>query len=247
MKLSSHNAVVLCGFLLAATAPLSAGPPFQTDDPEPVPQYHGEIYFASQITQSVEGVSGTAPHGEINYGLLPEMQVHMIVPVIISSPADGNIAYGLGDIEFGVKYRLIKEHGALPQIGTFPHVEYPIGDLSRGLGSGYWQIFLPLWFQKSWGPWTTYGGGGYWFHLKNNSNNSWFFGWELQREFSETITTGVEFFTNTAAPKTEVGFDAGITVRLSKTDHLLVSLGRDIKGNNSLLVYAAYLFTFGPD
>ena len=247
MSLSFRKPLLLSAVLLAIRAPLSAGPPYQTDDPEPVPQYHGEIYFASQITQSVDGVMGTAPHGEINYGLLPEMQVHLIVPLIINSPTNGNIALGLGDIEFGVKYRFIKENGPFPQIGTFPHIEFPVGNVSRGLGTGYWQIFLPLWVQKSWGPWTTYGGGGYWFHFKNNVNNSWFFGWEVQRDISKKITPGAEFFYNSATPKTEIGFDVGFTLKLSKTDQLLASIGRDITGTNKLAIYAAYLFTFGSD
>lgn len=247
MKVFFRNALLFFTVLSEGTSPLSAGPPFQTDDPEPVLQYHGEIYFASQITQSVAGVSGTVPHGEINYGILPETQLHLIVPFVVNSPSTGNIALGLGDIEFGVKYRFVKETGSFPQIGTFPHVEYPVGNVSRGLGTGYWQIFLPLWAQKSWGPWTAYGGGGYWFHFKNNVNNSWFFGGALQRDISKTLTTGGEIFYNSAAPKTEVGFDAGAILTLTKADHLLASFGTDITGTNRVLVYVAYLLTFGPD
>jgi len=247
MKLPFQKKWSLFAVLLAGTSPISAGPPFQTDDPEPVSQYHGEIYFASQITKSVAGVSGTAPHGELNYGILPETQLHLIVPIMVNSPSTGNVAFGVGDIEFGVKYRFIEEDSTFPQVGTFPHVEYPLGNASHGFGAGYWQIFLPLWVQKSWGPWTTYGGAGYWFHLKKDVDNSWFFGWELQRELSKTITPGAEVFINTAAPKTEVAFDAGFTLTVNKTDHLLASIGTDITGSNRLLAYAAYLLTFGSD
>jgi hypothetical protein len=247
MKLPFCKTSLLFAFLSAVWSPLVAGPPFQTDDPEPVPQYHGEIYFASQITQSVAGVSGTAPHGEINYGILPETQLHLIVPLVVNSPTTGNIEFGVGDIELGVKYRFIEENGPIPQIGTFPHIEFPVGNVSRGLGAGYWQVFLPLWVQKSWGPWTTYGGGGYWFHFKKAVDNSWFFGLELQRELSKMITPGAEVFINTAAPKTEVAFDAGFTLTVNKTDHLLASIGTDITGSNRLLAYAAYLLTFGSD
>ena len=115
MKLPFQKKWPLFAVLLAGTSPLSAGPPFQTDDPEPVPQYHGEIYFASQITKSVAGVSGTAPHGEINYGILPETQLHLIVPIMVNSPSTGNVAFGVGDIEFGVKYRFMEEDGTFPE------------------------------------------------------------------------------------------------------------------------------------
>ena len=46
-----------------------------------------------------------------------------------------------------------------PMIGVFPLVEAPTGDARRGLGAGHTREFLPLWLQKSFGGWTTYGGG----------------------------------------------------------------------------------------
>src|SRR5947208_2934500 len=47
------------------------------------------------------------------------------------------------------------------QVGTFPITILPTGAESRGLGAGHVRQFLPLWVQKSFGDWTTYGGGGY--------------------------------------------------------------------------------------
>jgi hypothetical protein len=40
-----------------------------------------------------------------------------------------------------------------------PHV--PTGNAERGLGTGHTHGFMPLWLQKSFGKWLTYG-GGYW-------------------------------------------------------------------------------------
>jgi hypothetical protein len=37
----------------------------------------------------------------------------------------------------------------------------PTGNESRGLGAGHVQLYLPIWFQKDFGKWTTYGGGGF--------------------------------------------------------------------------------------
>ncbi|MGO9415216.1 MAG: hypothetical protein ACLP51_08770, partial [Syntrophobacteraceae bacterium] len=39
-----------------------AGPPFLTDDPEPVEYKHWEIYLASMSEEQHGGVSMTAPH-----------------------------------------------------------------------------------------------------------------------------------------------------------------------------------------
>ena len=45
-------------------------------------------------------------------------------------------------------------------IGTFTMFEIPTGSAARGLGVGKTWYKVPLWVQKSFGPWTTYGGGG---------------------------------------------------------------------------------------
>ena len=82
----------------------------------------------------------------------------MVVPLTSVTP---EAAHGLGDIELGVKYRFLSETARRPQIGIFPMLEVPSGDPRRGLGNGQVWARLPLWLQKSSGPWTTYGGAGY--------------------------------------------------------------------------------------
>ena len=41
-------------------------------------------------------------------------------------------------------------------------------------------MILPLWLQKSWGPWTTYGGGGFGFNTARGGRNWAFLGWQAQ-------------------------------------------------------------------
>jgi hypothetical protein len=234
---------------LIATLPVLAGPPFLTDDPEPVDYRHGEVYCASQLSEANGDLSGTAPQFEVNYGLLPEVQVHAIVRLTVNSAIDPSPAYGPGDIELGVKYRLIKESASMPQAGIFPLVELPVGDSSRGLGDGALQLFLPLWLQKSFGPWTTYGGGGYQVIVGTPSENFWWFGWEGQRDLSTILTLGSELFGVTNQPGmrgTEVGFNAGAIINLSANHHILASAGRDIAGLNKFTSYIAYQLTVGP-
>ncbi len=242
--------IVAGGFLFTGTA--WAGPPFFTDDPEPVEHLHWEVYLASQWAHDRdEGTSGTLPHFEVNYGVLPDTQLHVIVPIVYSAPHEGSTQYGLGDVELGVKYRFIHEdeQGWRPQVGIFPIVDLPTGDSSRGLGEGHVKILFPLWLQKSWGPWTTYGGGGYWYHPGEDNKNYWFTGWLLQRKFSEMLTFGAEIF-NTS-PKAqgesdETGFNVGGFINLSEEQHILFSAGRDIKGPNTLFAYLAFQWTLGP-
>ncbi len=244
---------ILTLMALLPSSPAWAGPPFFTDDPEPVEYLHWEVYAASQWEHNKhEGISATLPHVEVNYGLIPDMQVHAIVPMAYSAPHDGPSQYGLGDMELGAKYRFIHEdeEGLAPQVGTFPLVEFPTGDSSRGLGEGRIKIFFPVWIQKSWGPWTTYGGGGYWYHPGEGNKNYWFTGWILQREISKTLTLGAELF-NTS-PKTkdesdETGFNVGGFLNLSEEHHILFSAGRDLKGPSTFFAYLAFQWTFGPE
>jgi hypothetical protein len=226
-----------------------AGPPFRTDDPEPVDYHHWEFYGASQITSDQDGVSGTAPHGEINFGIFRETQIHLIIPLSFARPRTGNGAYGPGDVELGLKYRFVNETPFIPQIGTFPLIEIPSGNAAKGLGAGFVQVFLPLWLQKSWGSWTTYGGGGYLVNITPNPANSVFLGWEGQHDISEFLTIGAEAFSTLFPSKSsenEAGFTIGAIVNFSDKHHVLLSAGRDIVGHRDLLVYAAYQYTIGP-
>ena len=86
------------------------------------------------------------------------------MPVSFDSPTGGPSQFGYGDTELGFKYRFIDEdkNGSRPMVGVFPFLELPTGDEKRALGAGYVRAYFPLWVQKSFGDWTTYGGGGYW-------------------------------------------------------------------------------------
>ncbi len=137
-------AVLLSILSLALAGKAHAGPPFVTDDPEPVELYHWEVYVASLVAHDSGGWSGTAPHLEINYGAVPNLQLHLVAPLTFSAPKGASTQYGYGDTELGFKYRFIEETDHRPQIGIFPLIELPSGDSTRGLGNGKAQIFLPL-------------------------------------------------------------------------------------------------------
>ena len=235
--------------LFGLAAALSAGPPFFTDDPEPIGFRHWEFYIASAQTKSGGNYSGSAPHFEINYGIAPGAMIHVIIAAGFDRPARTAVRYGLGDAEIGLKYRFIEETDGRPQIGVFPHVELPTGASRRGLGSGQVQVFLPVWAQKSWGPWTSYGGGGYWINPGPGNRNYWWFGWEIQRELSKSVTVGAELFTDTRpASHTPAasGINLGTIVSLGGASSALLSVGRSIGGPRSYFVYIAYYLTLGP-
>jgi hypothetical protein len=226
-----------------------AGPPFFTDDPVPLDLHHWEFYLASQDFVARGLTSGTLPHIETNYGLTREMMIHVIVPLAYSRPRGATMQYGLGDVELGLKYRFVQETNSRPQIGTFPHVEVPLGSPTRGLGNAYVQVFLPLWIQKSWGPWTSYGGGGYWTNPGPGNKDFWMFGWTVTRDFSKTLTAGVELIRNTpdsAGSRGETAFNLGALVTIGDGKIIMFSAGRDIRGDNRFFTYVALYWTWGP-
>jgi len=234
---------------LIGASHLSAGPPFRTDDPEPVDYQHWEFYTATQYQNDKDGVTGTAPHLEANYGVAPNVQLHMIAPNAYNRPRGGPTSFGLGDVELGVKYRFIEERDYIPMVGTFPLLEVPTGSQTRGLGTGYTQFYVPVWFQKSWGPWTTYGGGGYWINPGMGNKNYWYTGWLLQRDITKWLTVGAYLFHMTP-PTTdsdhETGYNIGAIVNFTENHHFICSAGTDIHGPASFFFYAAYLWTWGP-
>jgi hypothetical protein len=237
--------------LMAVFAPLSAlaGPPYQTDDPEPVEYKHWEFYLASQFRQDKDGESATLPHVEINYGIIPEAMLHLIVPLAYENPSGELSHYGLGDIEVGVKVRFIRESAWVPMIGTFPLVEIPTGNHDEGLGNGEAQYFIPLWLQKSWGPWSSYGGGGYWVNPGEGNKNWWFWGWQVQREISKSLSLGAELIYRTADVDdgdNSFGYNVGAAINITENHHILFSAGSDISGPNRFSCYLAYQLTFGP-
>ncbi len=239
------------GVALAAVAALApaiahAGPPFVTDDPEPVEYRHWEFYLASQDELTHEGTSGTCPHVEINYGAMPNLQLHLITPLSYSRPAGGPALFGPGDIELGAKLRFVQEGAHVPMVGIFPQLELPAGSEARGLGTGRLHALLPVWLQKSRGPWTTYGGGGYWLNPGTGNRNYWLAGWLLQRSLSRSAIVGAEIFSTTAdqvGGRGQLRFDIGSVVDLTEHHHLMGSAGHSIAGDNAWQAYVAYQLT----
>src|SRR4029077_2174250 len=103
------------------------GPPCRTDDPEPVEFRHFEIDLFSQGTRTVDGWNAVLPALEMNYGALPDLQLHAILPVGFTAPVDGSSGFALGDIELGAKYRFVTpgEDEWFPQVAIFPTIEVP--------------------------------------------------------------------------------------------------------------------------
>jgi hypothetical protein len=242
--------IVLC---CLASEPVHAGPPYRTDDPEPTEFRHFEIYTFSTGTVVSGDTTGTLPGIELNYGLLPNGQLTIDTVAAFDSPSSGPMQYGYGDTPISFKYRFIQEDskGWRPQAAVFPQVNLPTGEEDRGLGAGHVQVFLPMWFQKSFGDWTIDGGGGYWINQDGADKNFWFSGVLLQRKVTDKLTVGGEIFHQTADSidsHDSTGFNIGAIYDINEHNHFLFSAGRGLENASDTNVfswYVGYLIT-GP-
>ncbi|MGA9363911.1 MAG: hypothetical protein WBW16_06025 [Bacteroidota bacterium] len=231
--------------LLGMTTVVLAGPPFKTDDPQPVDHLHWEFYLASEQQVARHETDATLPHFEVNYGVVPNMQLHLVAPLGYVH-TNGETHYGYSDTELGVKFRFAQETETAPQAGVFPMVEIPTGDENKQLGSGNVQVYLPVWVQKSWGKFTTYGGGGFWYNPGQDQRNWIYAGWELQYDFSKAVTLGGELCYHTANSResqAEGGFNIGGFINLDDHSHLLFSLGQSLSGEKEISGYFGYQLT----
>ena len=250
MVLRYLSGVVLIVTFMLGAAPAFAGPPFTTDDPEPTDYQHYEVYLSFEQTRKTAGTEGNLPQLEINYGGAPDLQLSIALPLAFSRRAGSSSQHGLGDIELGAKYRFLQETNQHPMAALYPSVILATGDPDKRLGGGATQIFLPLWLQKSWGAWQSYGGAGYTIDRHNGSKNHWFVGWQAQREISAQLTLGGELFYNSeeaAGSGASSGFNLGGMYHFNEHHHLVFAAGRGLSNaslTNQFSSYLAYELTW---
>jgi hypothetical protein len=226
---------------------LQAGPPFLTDDPEPVGYQQGELNLFSTETHTRGGHTVLAPAMEYNYGGWINTQLHVGLSVVHNIPDHEPSVFGFGDIELGVKYRFIQESDISPQIAFYPLINLPTGDTSKGLGNGTIAYTLPLWIQKSWDEWTTYGGVGYAINPAPGQNNYLFAGWLLQRNMDVHWTLGLELYTRgkTTPDSDPITFlNVGGTYKFTSDCNVLFSIGHSISGEDTTVAYLGLGFEF---
>jgi Putative MetA-pathway of phenol degradation len=231
------HAAVLCSSLIIA--PIHAGPPFVTDDPEPPPPGGWEINVPFILERTPGKTEMNAPLFDLNYGL-PDIQLKLEFPIEIVNEDSNDTQAGAGDSLIGVKWRFFKNEQSQLQLGTYPQLLVPTGDRARGLGQGQPAYLLPLLVQKSWSKWTVYGDVGYWWQTGATTRDYFYAGAVIEREINERLELGVELFGNSprerGAPSV-LAFNVGGTWKLNEHLNLLFSGGRDIVGDTHAMTY----------
>lgn len=258
-KLAALRILGALAALVSLPATALAGPPFQTDDPQPIDFRHYELYTFGTMDGTRVETDTFAPALEFNWGALPNVHLHIIIPAAAIFPSNnpglapegaGPRAFGLGDIELGIKYRFVQEGKHRPMVGTFIMFEIPTGSAARGLGVGKTWYKLPLWAQKSFGPWTTYAGGGETLVSAPGYRNYPFAGWLVQRDLGKKWTLGTEVFYHgpqgTAQTRPATLVDVGGYYKFRDPGfQLLFCYGHSFIGQRETYAYLGLYWTWG--
>jgi len=223
-----------------------AGPPFETDDPEPTGYRSYEFYLAAQYESDGDETLGAIPLVEVNYGLFRNVQFSIDAPLSFARE-NGASVYGVGDVTLGLKIRFVQETRHGPQLAFYPLVVVPSGNAQLRVSAS--RLFLPLWAQKSFGHWTICGGGGLWTKSGAAASSWWFTGVVLQYELPNKSTVGAEVIHSTQQSGSsggETAFNVGYVVPIGKTHNVLLSFGRGFVGARSFAAYAAYRIQVSP-
>jgi hypothetical protein len=250
--------------LCAGTMLRAQGPPYQTDDPVPVDLHHYEFYIFGGVDGTTAEIDSTGPAFEFNWGALPRVQLHAILPWGAAAPSNnpvylpggtGPTKFGLTDMELGAKIAWIKESRRCPQIGSFTMFEMPTGSSTDGLGVGKVWYKLPLWLQKNSGKWLFDGGAGYQVVPQTGYRDFFYTGWLVKRALSEQWELGAEVFAHGregyAAAQTEAStmIDVGGYYHLKRNtnEQILFCYGHSVAGQTENYAYVGMYWTWGKD
>lgn len=257
--------LAFCVLLLLVGSKLwGQGPPFQTDDPVPVDLHHYEFYIFGSTDGTPAETDSTGPAFEFNWGALPRVQLHAILPFGSIHPSNnpvylpagtGPSAFGLIDMELGAKIALIKETKYIPQIGTFTMFEVPTGNFDQGLGVGKVWYKVPIWVQKNIGHWLLDGGAGETIVPQIQYRNFPYGAFLLKYSFGERLELGGELFAHAregfATPQTEAStmLDMGGYYHFKRHpgEQFLFCYGHSVAGQTENYAYLGMYWTWGKD
>lgn len=240
-----------CACLLAALAlvsvasPAIAGPPYQTDDPQPTDLGHWEIYNFITFDGRRGDVDGEGGF-DLNYGAAEGLQLTATLPLTFTHAPHTGWRGGRGDVELGAKYRFVNAEKSGWQAAVFPRVILPTS--AKHLGGARTRLLLPLWVQKDFGKTSVFGGGGYEVNPGSGNRNFWQAGVAVARDVTDKLQLGGEAAWQTAdtrGGRSSRGVDLGLIDKLGGPVSLLIAAGPSFSGGQtSYHAYAALRLNF---
>jgi hypothetical protein len=199
--------------VLVAIHSAHAGPPFVTDDPEPVPPGGWEINVPFILERTPGRTEMNAPLFDLNYGL-PEVQSKVEFPIKIVRDDTSGTEAGAGDLLLGVKWRFLNNEKSHLQFGIYPQVLVPRAIGSVVLAEDERRLYCRCSRRRAGtnGPFmATSDIGG---KMLPRTRDYFYAGAVLERELSERIRLGAELFGNSPverADRPDIAFNLGGT------------------------------------
>ena len=148
---------------------------------------------------------------------------------------------GLGNIELAAKYRFLRQAEIGWDVAFFPRLFLPSG--SARTGEQHVSLLLPIWLERDWDRWSTFGGAGCEINQGGRSKNFCTAGWVLARQVRQNLQLGAEVVHQTADTRdgssaTRVG--VGLRYDIGDTAHLLAYVGPGLQNTAETGRYAWY-------
>ena len=149
---------ILAGLLLSCAGISPAQQPFVSDDAEVTPrrEWHFEYANSFAVLQKISypNLRQDTSNFVIQYGLFEHVEVNLDFPLIaiVNAKNSGTPSvFGLGDIDFAVKWNLIAERPGTwhPAFTVSAAAEFPTGNEKKQLGSGLTDYSVNTVFQKT--------------------------------------------------------------------------------------------------
>lgn len=223
---------ILLSFFLAAAgcAFAQGGPPYFTNDPGTPGPKNWEINVGYiPVLYSNNSVSHT-PDLDLNFGIGERIQLTYENAWLRVAGPDGQANYGLGQSNFGVKWRFYDAGEKGLSISTFPQgfVNNPNDSVKRGITPASQAFLLPFEFAKKFGPLDANLELGY--NFVHDGPSGWLTGLVVGHTFNRLEVDGEYYNTSTYNPyNNQPTLDAGARYRLHNPIIVLLMAGRGLE------------------
>jgi hypothetical protein len=228
-------------FTVAASARAQGGPPYYTNDPGTPGPYNWEINVGYMPFYFDDSSISHAPDLDINFGIGERIQLtYENAWLRVQNPGD-TAKFGLGQSNFGVKWRFYDNEKKEFSISTFPQffLNNPNNAVRRGITSPNSSFVLPVEFHKAVGWLDINYEAGYQF--VHNGPDGWLMGLVVGHEFKPKLEIDTELYTtgtfHPADQQPTIG--VGARYRIHYPIILLLMAGRSLepaKPNQSYFV-----------
>jgi len=216
---------------LATTAHAQGGPPYYTNDPGTPGNLNWEINLAYMpFLYSNQSVSHT-PDVDINFGVGERIQLTYENAWLRVQDPSSAAKYGLGQSNFGVKWRFHDGGEGGLAISTFPQffLNNPDDAVRRGITPASDTFLLPFEFSKKLGPVDVNYEIGYQFVHKGP--DGWLTGLVVGHDFTSKLEMDMEFYSQgTFHPSTiQPTLEVGARYKIHRPVILLLMGGRSLE------------------